>query len=252
MVMLPQHEFTDVLKQWPVTPEDTHCHRHIHVSCIQLLRINTSSSLSQNQLLNSSLGLFHFWNVDIPAKPPEFVGSAALRAMQHSSSLPSLEGRCSRLVESALYVARGWVRFGVFEKWSTRRWKFSTGFDSAKLQKFEYNNNWLAIGLNDESWKAVTSNSKLLLPLGEYAQILKSTTNWKGFCDALQVRLLRKSRCCVDFVFIQKGEPSIYRYQSFQLLTARSPHFTRTCRMATGTQLIWDWGKLGSKVGAAT
>ena len=58
--------------------------------------------------------------------------------MQHSSSLPSLEGRCSRLVESALYVARGWVRFGVFKNWFTRRWNFFTGFDSAKLRKFEY------------------------------------------------------------------------------------------------------------------
>lgn len=145
MVMLPQHEFTDVLKQWPVTPQDTHCHRHIHVSCIQLLRIDTSRSLSQNQLLNSSPGLFHFWNVDIPAKPPEFVGSAALRAMQHSSSLPSLEGRCSRLVESALYVARGlgWNLSQLCVVWGFRKvihqeMENFTGFDSAKLQKFEY------------------------------------------------------------------------------------------------------------------
>ena len=155
--MLPQHEFTDVLKQWPVTPQDTHCHRHIRVSCIWLLRINTSRSLSQNQLLNSSLGLFHFWNVAIPAKPPEFVGSAALRAMQHSSSLPSLEGRCSRLVESALYVARG---LGV-EAISAGRGLGFSKIDSPGDGNFlivpSYRNlntnNWLAIGLNDEILK---------------------------------------------------------------------------------------------------
>lgn len=82
-----------------------------------------------------------------------------------------------------------WVQFGVFEKWSTSRWNFFTGFDSAKLQKFEYKQligNWPKWWNPEKQWLRFWM---LLLPLGEYAQIWKIHYELKGilWCTTGQV-----------------------------------------------------------------
>eukprot|EP00434_Breviolum_minutum_P007847 symbB.v1.2.006923.t2/scaffold400.1/size211454/2 len=87
--------------------------------------------------------------------------------MQHSSSLPSLEGRCSRLVESALYVARGVPTLQGPAEWLPMRFAHnsdgSISFWSAAQSETFLDADWTQ-PFTVAPWRPIQSDGRKLFP----------------------------------------------------------------------------------------